>query len=130
VNPANGNVFELEMSSALFSQRDATKTLKVNTIVLLARCTDPGNYDVMLTPPLAGSNTMILAKSNTYGGLHFGQKDVTASGIDRDRADRLTSRVEDQGRASGRRQPDRRPSEKSDGSRRSHSCPGILVVVM
>ncbi|MCP9463226.1 MAG: neuraminidase-like domain-containing protein [Nitrospira sp.] len=83
VNPANGNVFELEMSTALFPQRDATKTLKINTIVLLARCTDPQDYEVTLTPPLAapppaGSNTMVLAKSNTYGGLHFGQKDVAA----------------------------------------------------
>ncbi|WP_367025571.1 neuraminidase-like domain-containing protein [Methylococcus sp. ANG] len=87
VNPANGNVFELEVSTALFQQRDATKTLKINTIVLLARCTDPGNYDVTLTPPLAapppaGSNTMVLAKSNTYGGLHFGQKDVAAAGVE------------------------------------------------
>jgi hypothetical protein len=87
VNPANGNVFELEMSTALFPQRDAAKTLKINTIVLLARCTDPGNYDVTLTPPLAapppaGSNTMVLAKSNTYGGLHFGQKDVAAAGVE------------------------------------------------
>jgi len=54
---------------------------------LLARCTDPGDYDVTLTLPLAapppdGSNTMALAKSNTYGGLHFGQKDVAAAGIE------------------------------------------------
>jgi hypothetical protein len=87
VNPANGNVFELEVSTALFPQRDATKTLKINTIVLLARCTDSGNYDVTLTPPLAapppaGSNTMVLAKSNTYGGLHIGQKDVAAAGVE------------------------------------------------
>ena len=87
VNPANGNVFELEMSTELFPQRDATKTLKINTIVLFARCADPGNYNVTLTPPLAapppaGSNTMVLAKSNTYGGLHFGQKDVAAAGVE------------------------------------------------
>jgi hypothetical protein len=86
-NPANGNVFELEVSRALFSMRDAGKTLKINSITLLARCTDPGNYGVTLTPPLpvpppAGSNTMGLVRSNTYGGLHFGQKDVTAAGIE------------------------------------------------
>lgn len=86
VNPANGNVLELAMSTALFPQRDAAKTLKINSIILLARCTDPGNYGVTLTPPLAappppGSNTMVLAKSNTYGGLHFNQKDVTAAGV-------------------------------------------------
>ena len=91
-NPVNGNVFELEMSAALFPHRDAGKTLKVNTIALLARCTDPENYNdynVTLTPPLAepppppappppppAPNAMVLGKSNTYGGLHFGQKDV------------------------------------------------------
>ena len=86
-NAADGNVFELEMSTDLFSQRDAEKTLKVNSIILLARCSDAGNYGVTLTPPLAapppaGSNTMVLAKSDTYGGLHFGEKDVVANGIE------------------------------------------------
>jgi len=86
-NPADGNVFELEMSTDLFPQRDAEKTLQINSIILLARCTGTGNYGVTLTPPLAapppaGSNTMVLAKSDTYGGLHFGQKDVGASGIE------------------------------------------------
>lgn len=78
-NPADGNVFELEMSSSLFPLRDAAKTLKVNTIWLLARCTDAGTYEVVMTPPLpapppAGSNTMTLALVNQYGGLHFSQK--------------------------------------------------------
>ncbi len=79
-NPAEGNVFELEMAPNLFPFRDHGKTLKINTIWLLARCTDPGNYDVTLTPPLA--DTLTLAKSNTYGGLHFGQKDVAAAGVE------------------------------------------------
>src|SRR6266508_1986638 len=48
-NPANGNVFELAMSRDLFPIRDAGKTLKINTINLLARCTDVGNYGVTLT---------------------------------------------------------------------------------
>ena len=51
-NPADGNVFELEMSPDLFPVRDTGKTLKVNTIVLLARCTNPGTYTVTMTPPL------------------------------------------------------------------------------
>jgi Tc toxin complex TcA C-terminal TcB-binding domain/Neuraminidase-like domain len=85
-NPVNGNVFELEISAHLFPTRDAGKTLKVNTVYLLARCTDGGNYGVTLTPPLpapppAGSNTMTLVKSKHYGGLHFGQKDIAAAGI-------------------------------------------------
>jgi hypothetical protein len=85
-NPANGNVFELEMSSGLFPIRDADKTLKVNTIYLFARCTNAGNYVVTLTPPLpvpppVNVNAMSLAKSNQYGGLHFGEKDVSAENV-------------------------------------------------
>jgi Tc toxin complex TcA C-terminal TcB-binding domain/Neuraminidase-like domain/Salmonella virulence plasmid 28.1kDa A protein/Putative peptidoglycan binding domain len=78
-NPADGNVFELEMISSLFPIRDTEKTLKINTIWLLARCTDPGSYGVVMTPPLPalppGSNTMTLVPVNQYGGLHFSQKD-------------------------------------------------------
>jgi hypothetical protein len=36
-NPADGNVFELEMSPNHFPMLDLAKTLKVNTIWLLAR---------------------------------------------------------------------------------------------
>jgi hypothetical protein len=80
-NPADGNVFELDMLPSLFPIRDQDKTLKVNKIWLLARCTDSGSYTVVMTPPLsepppAGSNTMQLAPVNQYGGLHFSQKDV------------------------------------------------------
>lgn len=76
-DPANGNIFELEMSSNLFPIRDAEKTLKVNTIWLLARCTDPGSYEVVMTPPLPlppPDDTMTLTPVNQYGGLHFSQK--------------------------------------------------------
>ena len=77
--PTNGNIFELEMSPTLFPVRDLGKTLKINTIWLLARCADAGSYGVVLTPPLpepppAGSNTVTLTPSNQFGGLHFGQK--------------------------------------------------------
>ncbi|MBI2998767.1 MAG: hypothetical protein HYY46_10020, partial [Deltaproteobacteria bacterium] len=86
-NPLNGNVFELEMVPSLFPVRDQGKTLKVNTIWLLARCTDTGSYTVVVRPPLpapppAGSDTMTLARVNQYGGLHFSQKDVAAVGIE------------------------------------------------
>jgi hypothetical protein len=82
-NPADGNVFELEMSPSLFLMRDLGKTLKVNTIWLLARCTDAGPYEVTMTlPPPAGSNTVTLAPDNNYGGLHSGEKDVATSGIE------------------------------------------------
>jgi Tc toxin complex TcA C-terminal TcB-binding domain/Neuraminidase-like domain/Salmonella virulence plasmid 28.1kDa A protein len=85
--PADGNVFELEMASLLFPLRDAEKTLKVNTIWLLARCLSSGSYQVVMTPPLPappppGSNSISVVPVNQFGGLHFGQKDVAAQGIE------------------------------------------------
>jgi receptor-binding and translocation channel-forming TcA subunit of Tc toxin/ABC toxin-like protein/neuraminidase-like protein len=86
-NPADGNVFELEMTSALFRLLDAGKTLKINSISLLARCSDDGVYEVVASPPLAplppaDANTLSLAKLSQFGGLHFGQKEVSAVGIE------------------------------------------------
>ena len=78
--PASGNIFELEMSPALFPFRDGGKKLKVNTIVLLARCANEGDYSVVLNPPLsAGSDTMTLTPDDKYGGLHFSQKPETVA---------------------------------------------------
>jgi hypothetical protein len=85
-NPANGNIFELEMSPSLFRIVDHDKTLKINTIWLLARCTDAGTYNVVMTPPLpepppAGTNAFTLVPVKEYGGLHFRPKDVVALGV-------------------------------------------------
>ena len=82
--PANGNIFELEMLPGLFPWRDTEKTLKVNTIWLLARCTDTADYQVVMMPPLptAGPNTMTITPVTQYGGLHFSQMDVDALGIE------------------------------------------------
>jgi hypothetical protein len=79
-DPADGNVLELEMNQDLFPFRDKEKTLTINKVWLLARCSDAGNYTVVMTPPLAepppaGSNTFVLAPSNQFGGLHFSVKD-------------------------------------------------------
>jgi hypothetical protein len=70
------------MAPNLFPLRDQGKTLKVNSIWLLARCLNTGNYEVVMRPPLpapppAGSDTMTLAQPNQYGALHFSQKDVS-----------------------------------------------------
>jgi hypothetical protein len=77
-NPANGNVFELEMSPGIFRLMDEGKTLKVNKIWLLARCTDRGSYRVSLTaPPAVGSTVMKLDPVDKYGGLHFSEEEVS-----------------------------------------------------
>ena len=85
-DPTKGNVFELEMSPSLFPLRDEGKMLKVNTIWLLARCTDQGDYSVVMTPPLPSppneSDILKLARVDQFGGLHFSQKDISVSGIE------------------------------------------------
>ncbi|MCK1642484.1 hypothetical protein IVA95_34240 [Bradyrhizobium sp. 157] len=85
-DPADGNVFDVTMTADLFRNLDLGKTLKVNTIWLLARCTDAGNYKVVLTPPLpepppAAANELSLVRSNQFGGLHFAQRDSSPDGV-------------------------------------------------
>jgi hypothetical protein len=75
------------MNTGLFALRDQHQTLQINTIWILARCTESGNYTVTMTPPLPeppppGANTLTLAAVKEYGGLHFTQKDVAALGIE------------------------------------------------
>jgi hypothetical protein len=84
-NPANGNLFEVDMSNDLFNYRDHDKTLKINSITLLARCTKSGDYTVVLNPPLpGGSDTFQISKAaDIYGGLHFHEvPDVDNLGIE------------------------------------------------
>jgi hypothetical protein len=87
-NPADGNIFEWEMSPNLFRILDQEKTLNVTTLSVLARCTNTGSYQVVLTsplpapppPPTSDVNMLTLAPLKQYGGLHFSQKDV--AGLD------------------------------------------------
>lgn len=73
---------ELKVNHDLFLFRDAGKTLKINSLWLLARCRDAVNYNVVMTPPLPESpdnvNLLTLVRSNQYGSLHFAQKEVAA----------------------------------------------------
>ena len=77
-NPANGNVFELEMSPRLFPFRDEKKTLKVNSVWLLARCKDGENYAALLNPPLApppaGGKPLNLPQSTNTVAFILGKK--------------------------------------------------------
>jgi hypothetical protein len=78
-DPAAGNVFTLEMSSQLFGLLDQDKALKINRIYFLARCSQTAVYNIVMTP--TGPDPMALAPVDTYGGLHFSQKDLAAMGI-------------------------------------------------
>lgn len=85
-NPADGNVFELKLTPDRFFVLDAGKTLKISTIWILARCTSPGGYDIVMTPPLpspppVGSNKVTLTPSDEYGGLHFHENDVSGLAV-------------------------------------------------
>jgi hypothetical protein len=75
-NPLQPNVFEFEMSPDLFQMKDTNNKLKINSIWLLARCTDPAVYGVVLTLP-GESTTFSMAEVDPYAGLHFSQKDVS-----------------------------------------------------
>ncbi len=95
VNPGDPNIFEFEMSPALFQIRDAGKTLKINQVSVLARCTDPGSYSLVINPPLPnappGSDTFTLPRINKYGGLHVAQKDTSGLGLEIDSNDPPTT---------------------------------------
>jgi peptidoglycan hydrolase-like protein with peptidoglycan-binding domain len=79
-NPEDGNVFEFEMTSDLFPIRDAGKTLKVNTLWLLARCTNSGSYTTVLTIP-SRSVAMTTSPLPEYGSLQYSQMDVSVSEV-------------------------------------------------
>ena len=55
--------------------------MNVNKIWLLARCTNPASYTIVMTPPLPEpppdeANALTLTPVSQYGDLHFSQKDV------------------------------------------------------
>ena len=84
-NPADGNVLEWAMSPDHFRILDGGKTLQINTVWILARCTGTGNFNIAMTPPSpAGGNTASLISVPEYGGLHFSQ--LSGLGIEIDLA--------------------------------------------
>jgi hypothetical protein len=65
------------MAPRLFRTLDMGKTLKVNKLWLLARCTNAGGYAAVLTAPAPAAPVAAnLVRLNVYGELHFAQKDV------------------------------------------------------
>jgi hypothetical protein len=75
--PANGNIFDLELSSLIFPLRDARNSLKIISIQLFVRCTGQGSYEVTVT---SAESPMALEKTTNLGELLYGEKDI--SGLD------------------------------------------------
>jgi hypothetical protein len=68
------------MARNLFPFRDKDKTLKVNSISLLTRCTNVGtnpyDYSILMTlplpsPPPAEVNVTLTTANHEFGGLYF-----------------------------------------------------------
>ncbi len=83
---AEENVLEFTIKPQLFSFRDKGKTLKVNTISLIARCSETGDYTFRFSPPLplpsaTDVDTLILKQNSDYGNLHVKEK-IDTSGHD------------------------------------------------
>ncbi|MGI8407482.1 MAG: neuraminidase-like domain-containing protein, partial [Actinomycetota bacterium] len=82
-NPTDGHAFVFEMSLGLFPIRDAGRALKINSLHLLARSTDPGEYGVTLALPLgAALSPVVLGTDGAYGGMHVGQMNLAAASVE------------------------------------------------
>jgi hypothetical protein len=82
-NPANGNVFEWDVTTSLFPFKDAHKTLTINSMWLLARCTDEQIYNVQFTPAAPGAaSAFALKQVSDYRGLHLADHDSSGDNIE------------------------------------------------
>ncbi|MEM9546242.1 MAG: neuraminidase-like domain-containing protein [Bacteroidota bacterium] len=85
----DGNVLQFKVSQQLFQFRDKLHTLKVNSITLVARCTNNGDYTITFNPPLpepppADANQMLLTPTSSFGNLHAGFKNTSDDSIELD----------------------------------------------
>lgn len=87
-NPSDGNILDFKITSNLFPYRDKLHTLKINTITLLAKCSNIGDYNITFNPPLSalpeGSDEMTLKQDTSFGNLHFDTKDTSGEAIELD----------------------------------------------
>lgn len=81
VGTTGENIFELEMSPAIFSSRDEGKTLNIESLKLFARVTNTGPYEAKIEPysqsfmPIE----LTLFKLEGYGGLYY--QEVSGLGV-------------------------------------------------
>lgn len=91
VNEDDGNVLEFELNKEHFPFKDSGHNLKVNMLVLLVKCTEERDYDVVFTqpllePPPADIDIKLEQSegSETYGNLHFAEKDTSGDSVELD----------------------------------------------
>ena len=88
-NSVNGNVLAFKVVRNLFPFKDMLHTLKINSITLIARCTESGDYDITFNPPLPspppiGADEMTLTPVSKFGNLHFATRDTSGDSIELD----------------------------------------------
>lgn len=82
---ASANVLNLPLTPNLFSYRDGLRTLNINSITLIAKCSESESYNVTLNPPLGtGSDVLTLNPEPSVGNLHFASKDTSGAAINLD----------------------------------------------
>ncbi len=92
IHPNDGvdvNAMSFQITEHLFPYRDKEHTIKVNSIALMAKCKEQGDYEIAFNPPLptpppAGVNKMTLTQVTEYGNLHYAVKDTSADSISLD----------------------------------------------
>jgi len=86
--PANGNVLSFKIKPTHFPYRDQEHTIKINSITLVARCSNENDYDVFFSPPLddtpADNDKLVLTQVAEYGNLHYATRDTSGDGLELD----------------------------------------------
>ena len=86
-NAQNGNSLDIELSGKLFPYRDSRRTVQINSIGIVAKCTHKKNYEIRLIPPLQANQPALTADEivddleDPTMSIHYFQKDVSADGI-------------------------------------------------
>lgn len=78
----DGNVLSFKITQRLFPFSDQLHSIKINSLHLLARCSEAGDYDVQFSLPLPEEDSaMVLTSSATYGGLHYDTKNTAVNDL-------------------------------------------------
>lgn len=79
--PENGNILSFKLMKHLFPFRDQLHTIKINSIYLIARCSEEDDYEITLNVLPEDNNTIVLTTSSSYGNLHYAIRDTSNDNI-------------------------------------------------